>query len=439
MTSGSEPQLSAANPPGGGELRLPRQPGVIRRFWTRHPRLTDTILALLFGCLAATGSVRIGDTSEGSSWLTAVTIVLIAVSVTGIYFRRARPLLAVALSAAASVASVWAPGDIVLVPAVFAVYSVAVYRSVRAAWIAAAGIAAASILTAFIGEFVPGPGGSINPFNPAEGTELSALLSVVAFAIQFGVILALALAVGVNVGNSRRYLAALIDRARQLAVERDQQGQLATAAERARIAREMHDIVSHSLTMMIALAEGSAVAADGTAPDAAAVMRKTADTGRAAMIDMRRMLGVLGGDADAETAPQPGFTDLPELIDRFRSLGIPIAYRRDGPEPQDPAAQLAVYRLVQEALTNALRYAHGPTEVTVHIAHRDGVLTVAVTDNGLAGFPAEPAGTGRGLLGLRERVTSLGGTLTAGSLKDGQGWKIEAALPLNDRTEEGRS
>ena len=125
-------------------------------------------------------------------------------------------------------------------------------------------------------------------------------------------ILALALAIGVNVGSRRRYLEALIDRAHQLAVERDQQGRLATAAERARIAREMHDIVSHSLTMMIALAEGSAVAADRAAPDAAAAMRKAADTGRAAMVDMRRMLGVLGDGTGAQTAPQPGFADLPE-------------------------------------------------------------------------------------------------------------------------------
>lgn len=436
MTPEPEAQLSAADAVGGRELRLPRRPGAIRRFWGRHLRLTDTVLALLWGSVAATGAMRIGNATAGSGWLTAATILLIAVSVTGIYLRRARPLLTVALSAAAILASVWAPGDIVLLPAVFAVYSVAVYRSTRAGWIAAVAVEAVGILATTIGAFVSWPAASINPFSSAEGAGLSPSLSILDFAVRFGVILALALAIGINVGSRRRYEAALIDRAHQLAVERDQQGQLATAAERARIAREMHDIVSHSLTMMIALAEGSAVAADHAAPDAAATMRRAADAGRAAMIDMRRMLGVLGGDAGT-IAPQPGFADLPELIDRFRSLGIPAAYRRDGPEPQDPAVQLAVYRLVQEALTNALRYAHGPTEVTIHIAHHHGVLTAAVADDGLAGFSAEPAGTGRGLLGLRERMTSLGGTLTAGPLKDGHGWKVEATLPLSDRAQDG--
>ncbi len=435
MTSESGPQPSGVSTPDDGGLRLPRQPGAVRRVWARHPRLTDTLLALLWGLIAVTGALRNGDDDAGAAWLPAVVIPLIAVAVAGIYVRRSRPLLAAALGGAAILASIWAPGDIVLVPVIFAVYSVPVYRSVRAGWIVAGVVEVAGILATIVGEVVPRPSGTFNLFSPAQGSGLSLFLSVFAFAIQFGIILALALAIGINAGNRRRYLAALIDRAHQLAIERDQQGQLATSAERARIAREMHDIVSHSLTVMIALAEGSAVAADRAAPEAAAAMRKAADTGRAAMIDMRRMLGVLGGDAGAEIAPQPGFSDLPELVDRFRGLGLPIAFRRDGPVPRDPAVQLAVYRLVQEGLTNALRYAHGPNEVIVHISSQDGILLAAVGDDGLDGFPMEQAGTGRGLLGLRERIAALGGTLTAGPV-DGHGWRIEATLP-RERAEQG--
>jgi signal transduction histidine kinase len=438
VTSSSEAQLSATDSLGGGELRLPRQPGVVRRFWGRHPRVSDALLATLWGLIAVSGALRTGSGDAKTSWLVAVAVPLIVIAVAGIFVRRRRPLLAAALSGAAILASVWAPSDIVLVPAIVAVYSVPIYRSVRAGWIVAALIEGAAIVATAIGEALPRLSEGFDPFNPAQGTGQPFLLSLLAFAIQFGIILALALAIGVNIGNRRRYLAALIDRARQLAVERDRQGQLATAAERARIAREMHDIVSHSLTMMIALAEGSAVAADRSAPDAAAAMRKAADTGRDAMIDMRRMLGVLGGDVSAETTPQPGFADLSELVERFRSLGIPVISRVDGPSPEDPAVQLAIYRLVQESLTNAMRYAHGPTEVIVHIALRDRILTASVTDNGLAGFPTEAAGTGRGLLGLRERITSLGGTLAAGQKRDGQGWSVEATLPLNDRAEERR-
>jgi signal transduction histidine kinase len=155
------------------------------------------------------------------------------------------------------------------------------------------------------------------------------------------------------------------------------------------------------------------------------------------MVDMRRMLGVLGGDSESDTAPQPGIADLPGLLGRFRSLNLPVAFRSDGTAPRDPAVQLTVYRLVQESLTNALRYSVGPTEVLVTMSHRDGRLTVTVTDDGLGGAVSrpKPVGSGRGLIGLRERVTAIGGTLTAGPRVDGCGWKVEATLDVDAGTE----
>lgn len=434
MTDTPAPQFSVAGPSGGGELRLPRPPGVIRRFWARHQSLADTSLAVVIGALAASGAIRFGRITAEATWLTVGAVALVGIGVTGVYVRRTRPLATLALSSASALTMLWAPANVVLAPTAVAIYAIAVHRSARAGWIAAAGAWAAAVAIVGIGDAfsLREAAQRVLAMHDSAGAY-PALSSAIPVALFF----ALALAIGINIGNRRRYLAALIDRARQLAHERDQQGQLAAAIERARIAREMHDIVSHSLTVMVALAEGSAMAASQAAPQAASAMRAVADTGRGAMVDMRRMLGVLGGDSDADTAPQPGFADLPDLIGRFRSLNVPVAFRADGPIPYDPAVQLTVYRLVQESLTNALRYSNGPTEVLVTVAHRDGRLTVTVTDDGLGGVDprTKPVGSGRGLIGLRERVTSIGGTLTAGPRTDGRGWKVEATLELDAGTE----
>ncbi len=439
MTEATAPQFSAADTIDGGELRLPRPPGVIRRFWARHPVAADSILAALVGLAAASDAMRTGLRHGAVSALTVIAIALVAISVTGIFVRRTQPLVTVAVGSAPMLTLLWSQSDMVMAPAVVAVYAVAAHRSARSGVIAAGTVWAAATLTMAIGELATGPLLLDYGFDTYEFTDRPVWAAVLAFATQLGILLALALAIGINIGNRRRYLAAVIERARQLAVERDQQGQLAAAAERARIAREMHDIVSHSLTVMVALAEGSAIAAANDAPQAATAMRSVADTGRAAMVDMRRMLGVLGGDGGAETAPQPGISDLPALINRFRALKVPVAFRTEGPAPRDPAVQLLVYRLVQESLTNALRYAHAPTEVLVAVARRDGTLAVTVTDDGI-GSDARPTamGSGRGLIGLRERVGSFGGTLTAGPRADGRGWRVQAAIPLDDEPDHER-
>jgi signal transduction histidine kinase len=421
-------QFSAADPIDGGELRLPRPPGVIRRFWARHQTWADTILALVIGALATSGAINLGRITAGATWLNVAAVAAVGISVTGVYIRRTRPLATFALSAAAAFIMIWAPSSVVLAPMAVAIYAVAVHRSARAGWIAAAAAWTTAVAMAGAGDAFSWREAALRALalpDQAGGAPLNA--------VPVALFFALALAVGINVGNRRRYLAALIDRARQLAHERDEQGRWATAIERARIAREMHDIVSHSLTVMVALAEGSAAAATAAAPDAAAAMRTVADTGRGAMVDMRRMLGVLGGDPDADTAPQPGISDLPELLGRFRSLQVPVSFRSDGAAPHDPAVQLTVYRLVQESLTNALRYSIEPTEVLVTLTRGDGRLTVTVADDGLGGGGPrpKPAGSGRGLIGLRERVTAIGGTLTAGPRTDGRGWIVQATLVLD--------
>ncbi|HET6672221.1 MAG TPA: histidine kinase, partial [Agromyces sp.] len=243
--------------------------------------------------------------------------------------------------------------------------------------------------------------------------------------------------IGVTVGNRRRYLDALIARAHDLARERDQQAELAAAIERARIAREMHDIVSHGLTVMITLAEGSAATAGRDPERAADAMRHVADAGRDALGEMRRMLGVLTGPADAvaDRAPQPDVAAIPALVDGFREAGLPVRLTTVGPAITEPTLQLAVYRLIQEGLTNALRHAAGAHRVDVRIEHVDEVVTIVVEDDAV--HPAsQMTGAGRGLAGLRERVGLYGGTLEAGPVPGG-GWRLLATLHGTPEQPEG--
>jgi signal transduction histidine kinase len=145
---------------------------------------------------------------------------------------------------------------------------------------------------------------------------------------------------------------------------------------------------------------------------------------------MRQMLGVLGADGPAEFAPQPTAADVPQLVERFHQMGLPVTLRTEGEVPAEPALQVAVYRIVQESLTNALRYAHGPTSVGVVIDAAGDPIAVVVEDDGLPGMPTPSVGARQGLIGLHERVTALGGTLATGRRDSGSGWRVAAALPL---------
>ena len=166
---------------------------------------------------------------------------------------------------------------------------------------------------------------------------------------------------GISVQNRRALLASLQERAARLELERDQQGRLAAAAERARIAREMHDIVAHNLTVVIALADGAVFAARESPEQATAAMEKVSRTGREALAEMRRLLGVLNDERRRLCgSPQPGISELNQLVDQVRTTGVPVDLEIEGDPAGLPAGvQLATYRIVQEALTNTLKHA-GP-------------------------------------------------------------------------------
>jgi signal transduction histidine kinase len=241
------------------------------------------------------------------------------------------------------------------------------------------------------------------------------------------------LVLGVNARTRQAYLQSLLDRAAALEHERDQQAVIAVAAERSRIAREMHDVVAHSLSVMIALSDGAAATAPRDPGRAAEAMRRSAALGRESLGEMRRLLGVLRDDGQALT-PQPGDRELVALVDRVRAAGLAVDLVVTGPPHLSPAgAQLAVHRIVQESLTNVMKHAPAATRTTVRLGYAAGHIDVEVVNDDPR--PAETSGTsgspGHGLTGMRERAAVYGGVLDAGRRADGS-WRVAARLDLGD-------
>ena len=214
------------------------------------------------------------------------------------------------------------------------------------------------------------------------------------------------------------------------AVEREQQARLAEASTRAQIARELHDVVAHSLSIMIVQAEGGRALARKNPDAAAAALDTIADVGRESLHEMRRIVGVLRGATDgADLTPAPTLAGLPDLVHKttpnatLRTNGVPAGL--------SPALELTLYRVVQEALTNVLKHAGPDAHAAVTLAFSPARVTVDVTDDG-RGVPVSDADAsgGNGLRGMRERVASMGGVLAAGRRTDAPGFRVHAAIPL---------
>ena len=206
------------------------------------------------------------------------------------------------------------------------------------------------------------------------------------------------------------------------------QAEHAAAAERARIARELHDIVAHHLSVVVLQASGARASGKPAGP----ALEKIESSARRALADTRRLLGVLrdtGGDI--ELAPQPGISELDTLAGTVRAGGLPVNLVIDGDPAGLPAAvDVSVYRIVQEALTNVLKHA-GPASADVRIGCVQDAVTIDVTDNGTGVPPSQAPASGHGLAGMRERVAVFGGELRAGPRPDG-GFAVQARLPFGD-------
>ncbi|QUC63761.1 sensor histidine kinase [Streptomyces sp. A2-16] len=240
-----------------------------------------------------------------------------------------------------------------------------------------------------------------------------------------------AAAIGITVRTRRNHTEALEDRAHRLEIERDQQARLSAAAERARIAREMHDIIGHNLSVITGLADGGRYAARKSPDRAADALNAISTTSRQALTELRRLLDVLREEEEQEAAlsPQPALADLDHLIEGVRGAGLPVRTTVHGTPTLPPGRQLTVYRVVQEALTNTLKHAGPDATSTIEMSYGDGgAVTVTVTDTGRGG---EPSGTdGRGLPGMRERTSLYGGTLEAGPRPHPErGWRVSLHLP----------
>ncbi len=234
-----------------------------------------------------------------------------------------------------------------------------------------------------------------------------------------------------TVVRSRQELAgALAERTVELEHEREETAKLAVAEERARIARELHDVVAHSVSMMVVQAGAERRALGAERPETAAVLGTIEDTGRAAMAELRRLLGLLRrSDDELALAPQPSLSHLDDLVEQVREAGMPVDLRIEGePRPIAAGIDLSAYRIVQEALTNALKHA-GPARALVSVRYGDGELEIEITDDGADAAAGDVVAGGHGLVGMRERVALIGGDLAAGRRRGG-GYAVRARLPL---------
>ncbi|HIZ34179.1 MAG TPA: sensor histidine kinase [Candidatus Ruania gallistercoris] len=395
--------------------------GPVRRFVRAHPWVMDLVVVAIFLLPSVIASTLIG-----SAWLHFAVTGVIAVA---LMWRRKYPIALTFLSVALGVASIavtGAPGDADLAIA-FALYAVVTVRGTRLGWLCLAG----ATLAYTLGLFAWGRPDVLNAVGVPSIGHLQFVVSNVASLLVLWLI---AVAIGLNVRNRREQIQRLVDQASQFRLERDQRELLAAASERARIAREMHDVVAHSLSVMVALADGAQASLAKSPERTATALTELSGTGRAALTDMRRILGVLRAeptDAEAALSPQPGAPALEDLIDRFRATGLEVAYSHTGPPlPEDAGLQLTTYRVVQEGLTNVLRHAPGAGGIAVIVRRQNHAVTITVR-NDRPTRPAEArAGSGQGLVGMRQRAAVYDGTVTAGP--DGGGWTMTAQLHIPD-------
>ena len=370
-----------------------------------HPAVADTVLAVAMlgvGLMAATQGVH---HTGPATWAFAVAVVV------PIIWRRRYPAGVFTVTFAAAVAG-WSVAELLAARVLdgyvllVCLYTVARHSPRRVA-VVAAGTLEAGVAGITLG------GGWIQSFVYVTGLVAAAFL------------------LGSSLRNRHEYLAALVERARRLEIERDQQARIAAAAERANIAREMHDIVAHSLAVIITMADAAGAKRRSDPERAGAAMEQVAETARQALGETRRLLGVLHTDrAGSGNAPLPGLAQLDALLAQVRATGLRAELTVTGQRFMVPeSAQIAAYRIVQEALTNSIRHATGATSVRVRLRYAEPVIEIEAADDGKPQAAAQSDGMtcGHGLAGMSERAALYDGTVTAGRLPD-SGWGVSARL-----------
>lgn len=396
-----------------------RRLGPVRRFFVRHPRAMDAVVVALAATMGAVSDLG----GAGTRPFEAVAA-FAAVAAGALAWRRSHPMAVIVVVTGTAVVALVTTGSLsgLEIAVAFALYAVAVTRRPSKAWLAAAVSVGVTIGAVWIWE-EPSPDPRAIAADGATALtddRVGTTANVMIFALA-------AMAIGISVRNRRDHLAELMERANALARDRDHQAQLARAAERSRISREMHDVVAHSLSVMITLADGAAASLDRSPDRSRAALKELSSTGRVALGDMRRVLGALADDG-APLEPTGQGDDLPVLVDRFRTAGLTV--HADGlllEPPADTGVRLALYRVVQESLTNVLRHAPGSPQVDVELRRHAQGWEVTVRDHGGMAPGRNSDGAGLGLVGMRERVELLGGTMEAGPWE--HGWRVHVVIP----------
>ncbi len=360
--------------------------------------VADTAVAV--GLLALTLPTLFGEETPATAGEVAATVLLVA----PLALRRTAP---VAMFAAVMLAC---GAELVLsdrfiagnVAALLALYSLVAYAPRR--------VAAAGAAVAFAGT-IP----FALHFDEFAQEDVMVVVAVLAVHLLLAAVL----------GDYRRV--ALRERAAEL----EHEGALATARERERIARELHDTVGHALAVVITQADGGRYGARSDPAAAAAALETIAATARQALAETRRTVGTLG---EAPREPAPGAGELRALVDRTRDAGLAVELDERGRAlALAPGESLTVYRVVQEALTNVLKHAGRGASATVALHWAEDAVTLVVRDDGGGGTPSSPAGDGRGLSGMRARVEPYGGTVSA-MPHPGGGYELRATIPVGGKT-----
>ena len=378
--------------------------------WLRtHPLATDAALAALLYLL--TGVIaRSGYDGGLEGWLALLFCVPLA-------WRRVAPVPAAgAVVAVGLLQLVLYRYDLITadVAAPIMVYALAAYAP---RWASRAGLVTGLVAAALAAGSYYGRYGDLQ--------------NVVVVAGAIGVFVVACWALGDLRRARLQQLVDLQERAELLELERDQEMRLAATTERARIAREMHDVVAHSLSVVIAQADGGRYAGQSDPAAATAALDQISATGRQALTDMRTLLGVLREGGGEEYAPQPDVAAIGQLVADVQASGLDVDLIVEGsPQPMPPGPQLAAYRIVQESLTNVLKHAGPASRAWVRLSWRPDTLEVAVLDDGRGASAAivQSDGMGQGLHGMDERARLHGGRLTAGP-RHGGGFSVQAALP----------
>jgi signal transduction histidine kinase len=382
----------------------------LARWGREHQGVVDLLVTLLIAALSVPHLVRQGD-ATALTWVLNFGLILPLV-----LRQRAPSAVFIAMALVAFVQ--WILDERLGVDAtlLFALYTVASRQPRRRALLAAAALEVGVVLATV--RFAPAGDGFA-----ASMVFLSGLVAAALF-------------LGTSRQARRAYLSSLVDRAERLERERDQQARLGATAERTRIAREMHDIIAHSLSVMVALADGAAIANRGGPDAATAAMHQVSATGRQSLTEMRRLLGVLREEAGRTGfTPQPGIGEIDELLAGVREAGLPVQLTVSGaPAPLPPTQATVVYRIVQEALTNSLKHAVDASTASVLLRWSAHQLEVEVSDDGQPTPVGAGARTGgHGLTGMCERVAMFGGDVSAGPRRpSARGWVVHARLPFVD-------